>query len=134
MSWLFGSSNSKSKVQYTVEDEAPAKDGEGKPRRSRFLKGKPLIDTLDPKVTTLYDNFMNGVKVSGDEPFLGKRSLVGGVAGPYVWQSYNESLERCKKFGSFLVKRGFDPKAFVGLYAVNRPEWVLAEQACFIYK
>ena len=135
LAWLFGAgSNPNANLQYTVEDEGPAKDGEGKPRRSRFMKGKPLIDTMDPAVTTMWDNFMRGYKsAGGDAPFLGKRSVVGGVAGPYVWITYNEGLERVKKFGSFLVKRGYAVKSYVGLYSVNRSEWILGEQGCFAY-
>lgn len=121
------------KIQYTIEDEGPDKPGEGKPRRSRLLKGKPLVDTFDPKVTTLYENFLRGVEITGDGPFLGKRSVVGGVAGPYVWISYNEVAERAKRFGAFLVKRGFEDKAHIGIYSVNRVEWILTEQGCFAY-
>ena len=31
------------------------------------------------------------------------------------------------------MKRGFEQKTNVGLYSVNREEWVLAEQGCFMY-
>lgn len=37
--------------------------------------------------------------IPGDSPFLGKRAVVGGVPGPYVWQSYQECYELAKNFG-----------------------------------
>lgn len=64
---------------------------------------------------------------------MGKRSIVDGVAGPYVWISYNEAYQMAKKFGSFLVKRGIEEKSNIGLYSINRQEWILAEQGSFMY-
>lgn len=34
---------------------------------------------------------------------------------------------------SFLVQNGFEPKSNIGLYSVNRAEWVLAEQGSYMY-
>lgn len=50
---------------FTVESDEPAKQGEGKARRHWLLKDKPLIDSLNPKIKTMYDNFKRGVDISG---------------------------------------------------------------------
>lgn len=120
--------------QFSYELDAPEIEGEGKPRRNHLLKdGKHLIDTTNPQVTTLYNNFINGVKYSGHLPFLGTRSFIDNITGPYEWISYNEAFKRIEHFGSFLVNRGYPIKSFIGLYSINRTEWVLGEQACFMF-
>ena len=44
--------------------DAPAIEGEGKPRRNAFLPDGKLV--VSPKgVSTLYENFLQGVKISG---------------------------------------------------------------------
>jgi long-chain acyl-CoA synthetase len=80
------------------------------------------------------------MNTAGDAPFLGKRSVLDGVPGPYVWTSYNEVYSRVQKFGlvknhigaigsllsirSAIVARGLPVKGSFGLFSVNRPEWV----------
>lgn len=63
---IFGGGIDTSK-QFTYELDVPAKDGEGKPRRAHILhdRDEGLIDTMDPTVTTLYENFMKGLKITG---------------------------------------------------------------------
>lgn len=85
--------------QYTFEVEDPAKDGEGKARRHWLMRNKPLVDTLDPAIKTLFDNFRVTVEKTADSPYMGKRSVINGVAGPYVWTTYNEAFQRAQKFG-----------------------------------
>ncbi|XP_071952415.1 long-chain-fatty-acid--CoA ligase 1-like isoform X2 [Antedon mediterranea] len=42
-------------------------------------------------------------------------------------------MDRACSIGSALVEKGFSPgqNTYIGLYSNNRPEWVIAEQACF---
>ena len=65
---------------------------------------------------------------------MGVRPITNGVAGPYVWKSYNEVFVQVKNFGSGLAKRKLlSPNSNVALFSINRPEWVIAEQACFMF-
>lgn len=51
---------------YSVEANVPEKAGEGKPRRSYLLgPSDPLVSSTDPSISTLWDNWNNGVRVSG---------------------------------------------------------------------
>jgi long-chain acyl-CoA synthetase len=88
---------------------------------------------LPSGVKTLHDNLLHGVRISGDNNFMGYRPINNGVAGPYQWISYNTALKRVTNVGSALVKRGFPQEGNVGLFSINRPEWVIAEHACFKY-
>lgn len=93
-----------------------------------------LVESLFDDVTTIHEAFMRGVRISGDKPCLGYRSSPGG---PYAWLTYNEVLERSFNTGSGLLEigcqEGDSEHTFVGVYAPNKIEWVLVEQACNLY-
>ena len=89
-----------------------------------------------PTIQTLYDNFQQGLRLSRDKPCLGQRS----PSGEYQFQTYAQVAERFTHFGSGLVKlmssvgrASESTGAHVGIYAINRPEWVICEQACNSY-
>ena len=81
----------------------------------------------------MHDNLLHGQKITGDGNFMGHRPITNGMAGPYEWMSYNTALKRVTNIGSALVKRGYSQETNIGLFSINRPEWVLAEHACFKY-
>ncbi|KAL2919834.1 medium-chain fatty acid-CoA ligase faa2 [Polyrhizophydium stewartii] len=125
---LFGKSTA-APDSYSAEVEtAPHKDGEGRPRRYYGTVADPLVSMM-PGVHNVHDNFLAGVATSGDKPFLGTRAVTNGVAGPYVWQTYNEVLKRVQNLASGLAKRGVKPNDNVCLFSINRAEWVIGEQA-----
>lgn len=53
-------------MRTTETEQSTAKAGEGNPRRHALLKGKPLVDTMMPTVTTLYENLRHGASLSGN--------------------------------------------------------------------
>ncbi|KAJ3273995.1 hypothetical protein HDV01_003665 [Terramyces sp. JEL0728] len=128
---------------YTYEIDEDDIEGEGKPRRSISCKGKDLQDfNLPPGINNLHDNFLRGVQLSADKNYLGARiKLDNGNFGPYEWQSYNQIYTRVKNLGytiivnysSALVERGFKKDTKIGIFSINRIEWVLFEQACCMY-
>jgi len=82
-------------------------------------------------VATLYDNFQRSVRLVPGRPCLGHRA---GGDGPYVWRSYLAVHNQMTDFGSGLVNKcGLDKGAFVGIMMINRPEWVVVDQACNAY-
>ncbi|KAI9003599.1 hypothetical protein BC832DRAFT_559366 [Gaertneriomyces semiglobifer] len=118
-------------IMYTAEvPDAPEVSGSGKPRRHFCHVDQKLVGAPEG-VSTLYDNFLRGVSISGDSPFLGTRPITNGVPGPYVWQTYNEILRRVKNLASGIALRNVKVDANVGLFSINRAEWIIAEQACF---
>jgi long-chain acyl-CoA synthetase len=58
--------------------------------------------------------------------------MVDGVAGEYVWQSYNAIGERIVNLGSYIAANA-EVNDTIGLFAINRPEWVIGEHACYAY-
>jgi long-chain acyl-CoA synthetase len=71
---------------------------------------------------------------TGDKPCLGQRS---SPDGPFDWLTYNEVLERSLYAGSGLLELGCkdsdEDNTFIGVYASNKIEWILIEQACSMY-
>ncbi|KAG4095044.1 acetyl-CoA synthetase-like protein [Neocallimastix lanati (nom. inval.)] len=109
--------------------EAPEVPGETKPYRHFTLKqGEPLKDnTVCP---TVYENFMHGYnETEGKGNFLGYRKAVDNGFGPYEWFTYEETLQRIKNFGSALLsdKIGLKPSDPIGIYSINRVEWVITD-------
>ncbi|NP_001166379.1 long-chain-fatty-acid--CoA ligase 1 [Cavia porcellus] len=100
-------------------------------RRSTLLDSdEPLVYFYDD-VRTLYDVFQRGIQVSNNGPCLGSRK----PDQPYEWLSYKQVEDLSECIGSALLQKGFQasPDQFIGIFAQNRPEWVIIEQACFAY-
>ncbi|KAJ3124260.1 Long chain acyl-CoA synthetase 7 peroxisomal [Nowakowskiella sp. JEL0407] len=110
--------------------DAPEIPGETKPRRSAAAPSGPLIKGM-PGASTLHEHIVQCAAKYGDHPFLGKRIITDGVVGPYVFETYSEVFERMKNISSFLVKYGIKPRQNVGLFSINRPEWVVSEYGSF---
>jgi long-chain acyl-CoA synthetase len=53
--------------------------------------------------------------------------------GNYVWLTYNQVYTRMRNFGSGLLQTGLKSGMHFGLYAINSPEWIIAEQTCYMY-
>jgi len=111
------------------DPNAPEIPGEGKPYHHFTLKpGEPLLDNTE--FPTVYESFMHGYnQTEGKGNFLGFRRIVDKVAGPYEWMSYEEVLERIKAIGSALLseKINLKPGEPIGIYSINRPEWVIGD-------
>ncbi|KAM5173665.1 long-chain-fatty-acid--CoA ligase 1 isoform 2-T5 [Callospermophilus lateralis] len=108
--------------------EVPGSDGA---RRSALLDSdEPLVYFYDD-VRTLYEGFQRGIQVSNNGPCLGSRK----PDQPYEWLSYKQVAEMSECIGSALIHKGFKPSPdqFIGIFAQNRPEWVIIEQGCFTY-
>ncbi|XP_063473775.1 long-chain-fatty-acid--CoA ligase 5 isoform X7 [Symphalangus syndactylus] len=54
---------------------------------------------------------------------------------PYRWLSYKQVSDRAEYLGSCLLHKGYKPSSdqFVGIFAQNRPEWIISELACYTY-
>ncbi|KAI8341217.1 hypothetical protein BC941DRAFT_510427 [Chlamydoabsidia padenii] len=95
-----------------------------------FKFSDKLLDHPDD-IYTLWDLYLAGNKIGGDNPFLGVRRIENGEAKEYVWQTHNQVLHRVENFGKGMVKLGLGRQEALGIYAINRPEWTMAEQACY---
>lgn len=50
--------------------------------------------------------------------------MENGVAKEYVWQSHPQIRKRIENFGKGLIELGLKRQQALGIYAVNKPEWV----------
>ncbi|KAJ3405864.1 Long chain acyl-CoA synthetase 7 peroxisomal, partial [Chytridiales sp. JEL 0842] len=95
---------------------------------------------------TMVDVLEEGLKHNASSPFLGHRPAItdpltgAKVYKPYEWQTYKTVNERRIDFGCGLMKVYKDTlkeaakeKWFLGIYAINRPEWVIADLAAISF-
>ncbi|XP_069755990.1 long-chain-fatty-acid--CoA ligase 5 [Narcine bancroftii] len=100
-------------------------------RRNAVLKNDDVISYFYDDVRTLYEAFQRGLHVSGNGPCLGHRK----PNQPYQWLSYKQVSDRAEYLGSGLLHRGCNPspEQYIGVFARNRPEWIISELACYTY-
>ncbi|KAL3631675.1 Long chain acyl-CoA synthetase 7 peroxisomal [Castilleja foliolosa] len=94
-----------------------------------------LVDRIPehPEIGTLHDNFVHAVENFQDYKYLGTRLRVDGTVGEYKWMTYGESGTARSAIGSGLNHYGLQSGARVGLYFINRPEWLIVDHACSAY-
>ncbi|XP_041271487.1 long-chain-fatty-acid--CoA ligase 5 [Onychostruthus taczanowskii] len=104
---------------------------EGGARRAALLTDNNLLSYYFEDAKTLYEVFQRGVSISGNGDCLGYRK----PKQPYQWLTYKQVLDRAKYLGSGLLQKGCQPSSsqFIGIFAQNRPEWVISEYACYTY-
>lgn len=90
-----------------------------------------LLSFYYDNAKTLYEVFQRGLKVSGNGPCLGYRK----PGRPYRWLKYKQVSDRAEHLGSGLLHRGLKPgpDTLIGIFAQNRPEWIIGELACYTY-
>ncbi|XP_061606749.1 long-chain-fatty-acid--CoA ligase 6 isoform X4 [Phyllopteryx taeniolatus] len=104
---------------------------EGGGRRSMMCDHSKLLTHYHDDARTMYEVFQRGLHISGDGPCLGSRL----PNQPYKWMSYKEVTSRAEHLGSGLLYQGCkaSPDQFIGVFAQNRPEWIISELACYTY-
>ncbi|KAG6646024.1 long chain acyl-CoA synthetase 7, peroxisomal-like [Carya illinoinensis] len=86
-----------------------------------------------PEIGTLHDNFVHAVETFCDYKYLGTRIRVDGTVGEYKWMTYGEAATAREAIGSGLWHCGLREEACIGLYLINRPEWLIVDHACSAY-
>nr|XP_060624391.1 long-chain-fatty-acid--CoA ligase 5-like [Anolis sagrei ordinatus]XP_060624392.1 long-chain-fatty-acid--CoA ligase 5-like [Anolis sagrei ordinatus]XP_060624393.1 long-chain-fatty-acid--CoA ligase 5-like [Anolis sagrei ordinatus] len=104
---------------------------EGGARRSALVPEGKLLSYYFEDAKTSYEAFRRGRYVSENGPCLGYRK----PRQPYQWLSYQQVLDRAEYLGSGLIHKGCKASSdhFIGIFAQNRPEWVISELACYTY-
>ncbi|XP_063969268.1 long-chain-fatty-acid--CoA ligase 5-like [Lytechinus pictus] len=117
---------------FPVDEQTIRKEGPERIRVIRRNNEQYLPTQQYSDVTTLYEGFQRGKRVSNDGSFLGHRI---GPGQPYQWISFSQVEERARLFGSGLVSLGFSPgsETFIGIFSQNRPEWTIVDFACICY-
>ncbi|XP_062177485.1 long chain acyl-CoA synthetase 6, peroxisomal-like [Alnus glutinosa] len=86
-----------------------------------------------PEIGTLHDNFEHAVETFRDYKYLGTRIRVDGTVGEYKWMTYGEAGTARSAIGSGLIFHGILKASCIGLYFINRPEWLIVDHACSAY-
>lgn len=82
----------------------------------------------DPNIRTLHDAFETIVAKYPNRIYLGRR-----VSKTFVWETYSQIAKRRAHFGSGIRNLGIDPGDALGIYSINRPEWLITDLACHAY-
>ncbi|KAL3516086.1 hypothetical protein ACH5RR_022988 [Cinchona calisaya] len=85
------------------------------------------------EIGTLHDNFVYAAETFQDYKYLGTRVRVDGTIGEYKWMTYGEAATARSAIGSGLWNHGIQSESCVGLYFINRPEWLIVDHACSAY-
>ncbi|KAJ4722422.1 Long-Chain Acyl-CoA Synthetase [Melia azedarach] len=86
-----------------------------------------------PEIGTLHDNFVCSVDTFRDYKYLGTRIRIDGTVGEYKWMTYGEAGTARTELGSGLIYHGIPKGSCIGLYFINRPEWLIVDHACSAY-
>ncbi|CAN8255732.1 unnamed protein product [Cochlearia groenlandica] len=86
-----------------------------------------------PEIRTLHENFVHAVETYPDVKYLGTRVRPDGTVGEYTWMTYAETATQRQAVGSGLLYHGLYQGSCVGLYFLNRPEWLVVDHACAAY-
>uniref|UniRef100_A0A2N9EE49 Long-chain-fatty-acid--CoA ligase n=1 Tax=Fagus sylvatica TaxID=28930 RepID=A0A2N9EE49_FAGSY len=75
----------------------------------------------------------HAVETFRDYKYLGTRIREDGTVGEYKWMTYGEAGTAREAIGSGLQYHGLQKGACIGLYFINRPEWLIVDHACSAY-
>ncbi|XP_052265518.1 long-chain-fatty-acid--CoA ligase 1-like isoform X2 [Dreissena polymorpha] len=94
--------------------------------------GETFVEYMYKDARTTHECFKRGMRISKNKPCLGTRN---GPGRSYTWLTYQEVFDMSKAFGSGLINEGLKPgpETIVGIYATNRVEWTVTEQACCMF-
>ncbi|KAL5750082.1 hypothetical protein ACOSP7_024685 [Xanthoceras sorbifolium] len=120
--------------QRFIMEVEPAKQAtEGRPSIGpayRSIFAKDGFPAPIPGLESCWDIFRVAVEKYPNNPMLGRREIVNGKAGKYVWQTYKEVYDLVIKIGNAIRSRGVEEGGKCGIFGVNCPEWVVSMEAC----
>nr|BAX25027.1 putative ACS1 [Oryza officinalis] len=115
-------------MKHLMEAEKAAENA-GPTYRNVLAKDAGLLQP-PPGVESCWDVFRNSVEKYPDSPMLGRRRVVDGKAGEYVWMSYKEVYDVVMKLAASISKSGINKGESCGIYGANCPEWIISMEAC----
>ncbi|KAL6578750.1 Long chain acyl-CoA synthetase 4 [Orobanche minor] len=116
-----------------VEPSKPAKGG--KPSIGPVYRNISAKDGFPPPIPGLdscWDIFRSGLSVEKypNNRMLGRREIVDGKPGKYLWMTYKEVYDIVIKVGNSIRSCGIEEEGRCGIYGANSPEWVISMEAC----
>ncbi|KAL5727038.1 long-chain-fatty-acid--CoA ligase [Ranunculus cassubicifolius] len=120
-------------MKYVFEIEKAKESNDGKPSmgpvyRSVFAKdGFPQpIQGLD----SCWDIFRISAEKYPGNSMLGRREILNGKPGKYIWSTYKEVYDVVVKVGNSIRTCGVEKGGRCGIYGTNCSEWIMSMEAC----
>uniref|UniRef100_A0A673L8Y3 Long-chain-fatty-acid--CoA ligase n=1 Tax=Sinocyclocheilus rhinocerous TaxID=307959 RepID=A0A673L8Y3_9TELE len=106
-----------------TEDVFQMEDGA---RRSMMGDSSTLLSYYHEDAKTMYEVFQRGLHITGE-----RHNPSESCKSP----DEQSVLSRAELLGSGLLSQGCQPSPdqFIGVFAQNRPEWIISELACYTY-
>ncbi|KAJ3670910.1 hypothetical protein LUZ60_008336 [Juncus effusus] len=120
-------------MKHLVKVEEGREGVDGKPSVGPVYRSVVAKDGFPPPIPGLescWDVFRMAVEKFPNNIMLGRREIVDGKAGQYVWKTYKEVYEIVLKLGASIRSCGVEKEGRCGIYGANCPEWVMAMEAC----
>ncbi|RXH95733.1 hypothetical protein DVH24_008233 [Malus domestica] len=121
------------KYKYLIEVEKAKEAKDGKPSQGPVYRSLFAKDGFPPAISGMdscWDVFRMSVEKNPRNPMLGRREIVNGKAGKYVWLTYKEVYDMVVKVGNAMRICGVVEGDKCGIYGVNCPEWIMSMEAC----
>ncbi|CAF1105727.1 unnamed protein product [Adineta steineri] len=108
------------------------------PAHCHSLVRKFTLDYGIEKICTKMDlasQILTAIEFNWDQPCLGTRDRckmdLNSYENSYSWQTFKTVGDRIKNF-SYGLSSLLQPRDYLGICAVNRPEWIIADFACIL--
>ncbi|XP_010261577.1 PREDICTED: long chain acyl-CoA synthetase 4-like isoform X1 [Nelumbo nucifera] len=119
--------------KFIIEVEKAKEATDGKPSRGPVYRSLFAKDGFPPPVEGMescWDVFRMSVEKCPKNPMLGRREIVNGKPGKYVWKTYQEVYDIVMKVGDSIRSCGVEKGGRCGIYGANCPEWIMSMEAC----
>ncbi|KAF9616371.1 hypothetical protein IFM89_029625 [Coptis chinensis] len=120
-------------MKYVIEMEKGKESVDGKPSMGPVYRSVFAKDGFPQPVEGLnscWDIFRISYEKYPDNRMLGRREIVDGKPGKYVWHTYKEVYDLVTKVGKSIRTFGIEKGGRCGIYGANSPEWIMSMEAC----
>ncbi|KAK9926995.1 hypothetical protein M0R45_024200 [Rubus argutus] len=121
------------KYKYLIEVEKAKEAKDGRPSLGPVYRSLFAKDGFPPPIAGMdscWDVFRMSVEKNPGNPMLGRREIVDGKAGKYVWLTYKEVYDIVVKVGNSMRTLGLAEGDKCGIFGANCPEWIMSMEAC----
>ncbi|KAJ6832722.1 long chain acyl-CoA synthetase 4-like [Iris pallida] len=120
-------------MERLVEIEKGSSGADGRPSVGPTYRSALAKDGFPPPIPGLdccWDIFRRSVEKCPGNRMLGRREIVNGKAGKYVWLTYKQVYDVVMKVGASIRSCGVEKGGRCGIFGVNSSEWVISMEAC----
>ncbi|KAL2516702.1 Long chain acyl-CoA synthetase 4 [Abeliophyllum distichum] len=119
--------------RFITEVEPAKQASDGKPSMGpayRSVFAKDGFPAPIPGLDSCWDIFRLSMEKYPNNRMLGRREIINGEPGKYVWMTYKEVYDLVMKVGNSVRTCGVEEAGRCGIYGANSPEWLISMEAC----